>query len=51
MQEVLVVHKQLRLVEELHIRKRRTEEHDPRQVTLRKEEVIVERLEPQGGPQ
>lgn len=45
MQEVLVVEKQLRLVEELHIRKKRTDRHQPQTVTLRKEEVTVERLE------
>ena len=45
MQEVLVVRKQLRLVEELHIRKTRTERRDPQTVVLRKEEATVERLE------
>ncbi len=45
MQEVLVVRKQLRLVEELHIRKTRTERHEPQTVVLRKEEATVERLE------
>lgn len=45
MQEVLVVQKQWRLVEELHIRKIRTERSDPRTVVLRKEEAFVERLE------
>ncbi len=44
-EEVLVVQKQLRLVEELHIRKTRTGKHQPQTVTLRKEEVTVERLE------
>jgi uncharacterized protein (TIGR02271 family) len=44
-QEVLVVQKQLRLVEELHIRKTRTEKRDPRTVVLKKEEATVERLE------
>ncbi len=44
-QEVLVVQKQLRLVEELHIRKIRTETRDQRTVVLRKEEATVERLE------
>jgi uncharacterized protein (TIGR02271 family) len=47
-EEVLVVQKQLRLVEELHIRKTRTETHEPQTVRLRKEEATVERLE--GGP-
>jgi uncharacterized protein (TIGR02271 family) len=45
MEEVLVVQKQLRLVEELHIRRTRTERRDPRTVVLRKEEATVERLE------
>lgn len=45
MQEVLVVQKQLRLVEELHIRKTRMERREPRTVVLRKEEARVERLE------
>jgi len=45
MEEVLVVEKRLVLKEELHIRKRRVEMHQPQQVTLRREEVRVERLE------
>jgi uncharacterized protein (TIGR02271 family) len=45
LEEVLVVQKQLRLVEELHIRKTRTEKHQPQTVTLRKEEATMERLE------
>jgi uncharacterized protein (TIGR02271 family) len=49
MEEVLVVRKELRLVEELHIRKIRTERHDPQTVVLRKEEATVERLEDQEG--
>ena len=48
-EEVLVVQKQLRLVEELHIRKTRTEKRSPQTVVLRKEEATVERLE--GGAQ
>jgi stress response protein YsnF len=43
-EEVIVVQKQLRLVEELHIRKTRTEQRDPQTVVLRKEEAVVERL-------
>jgi uncharacterized protein (TIGR02271 family) len=50
MQEVLVVRKQLRLVEELHIRKTRTERRDPQTVVLRKEEATVERLEDSREP-
>jgi len=45
LEEVLVVQKQLRLVEELHIRKTRTEKHEPQTVVLRKEQAVVERLE------
>jgi uncharacterized protein (TIGR02271 family) len=45
LQEVLVVEKQLRLVEELHIRKKRSERRQPQTVTLRKEEATVERLD------
>ena len=43
-EEVLVVEKRLMLKEELHIRKRRVETHQPQQVTLRREEARVERL-------
>ena len=50
MEEVLVVRKQLRLVEELHIRKTRTERREPRTVVLRKEEATVERLEDSREP-
>lgn len=45
MEEVFVVKKQLRLVEELHIRKTRTETRRPQTVVLRKEEATVERLD------
>jgi len=41
-EEVLVVQKQLRLKEEVHITKKRSEKHQPEQVTIRREEVIVE---------
>ncbi|GAB3200234.1 uncharacterized protein (TIGR02271 family) [Pontibacter aydingkolensis] len=43
--EEVVIQKRLVLVEELHITKRRVEEHHPQQVTLRKEEVKVDRQE------
>lgn len=46
MEEVLVVQKQLILKEEIHIRKRRIETHHPQQVTLRREEAHIDRLEP-----
>jgi uncharacterized protein (TIGR02271 family) len=45
MEEVLVIEKRLVLKEELYIRKRRVETHRPQQVTLRREEVHVERPE------
>jgi uncharacterized protein (TIGR02271 family) len=44
LEEVLVVEKRLMLKEEIHIRKHRVETHRPQQVTLRSEEVEVERL-------
>jgi uncharacterized protein (TIGR02271 family) len=44
-EEVIVVQKQYRLVEELHIRKTRTETRDPQTFVLRKEEAVVERME------
>jgi uncharacterized protein (TIGR02271 family) len=43
-EEVLVVEKRWMLREEIHIRKRRTETHQPQQITLRSEEVQVERI-------
>jgi uncharacterized protein (TIGR02271 family) len=52
MQEVLVVEKRLLLVEELHITKRQVQKQETQQVTLRKEEVNVERVaqNPTNGP-
>jgi uncharacterized protein (TIGR02271 family) len=44
LEEVLVVEKRLLLKEELHIRKRRVETHQPQQVMLRHEEARIERL-------
>ena len=44
LEEVLVIEKRLMLKEELHIRKRRVETHQPQQVTLRHEEARIERL-------
>jgi len=46
MEEVLVVQKQLILKEELRIRKRHVETHQPQQVTLHREEAHVEYLKP-----
>jgi uncharacterized protein (TIGR02271 family) len=45
LEEVLYVEKRLMLKEELRITRRRVEERHPEDVTLRKEEVRVERLE------
>ena len=42
-EEVLVVSKQLVLVEEVRVRTLRTERREPQQVTLRREELSVER--------
>ena len=42
-EEVLVISKQLVLVEELRVRRVRTEHREPQQVTLRREELSVER--------
>ena len=43
-EEVLVVEKRWMLREEIHIRKRRTETHQPQRITLRSEDVQVERI-------
>lgn len=45
LEEVLVVEKRLMLKEEVHITKHQTETHEPQQVTLRSEEVLIERME------
>jgi uncharacterized protein (TIGR02271 family) len=44
LEEVLVVEKRLMLKEEMHIRRHRVETRQPQQVTLRREEVGVERV-------
>ncbi|HSX77012.1 MAG TPA: DUF2382 domain-containing protein [Candidatus Saccharimonadia bacterium] len=44
MEEVLVVEKRWMLREEVHIRKQRLETHQPQWITLRSEEVQVERV-------
>jgi uncharacterized protein (TIGR02271 family) len=44
LEEVLVVEKRWMLREEIHIRKQRTETHQPQRITLRSEEVQVERV-------
>ena len=43
-EEVLVVEKRWMLREEIHIRKRHTETHQPQQIMLRSEEVQIERV-------
>ena len=43
-EEVLVVEKRLMLREEIHIRKQRIETHQPQHITLRSEEVRIERV-------
>jgi len=45
-EEVMVVQKRLRLREELHVTKRRVEETTPQTVTLRHEEVSIDRNTP-----
>ena len=45
-EEVVVVEKRLRATEEIRITKRRSVRHEPQLVTLRREEVVVERLQP-----
>jgi len=44
LEEVLVIEKRLLLREELHVTRKREQVHDPQTVTLRKEEIEVERL-------
>ena len=45
-EEVVVVEKRLRATEEIRITKRRSVRHEPQQITLRREEAVVERLQP-----
>ena len=49
LEEVLVIEKRLMVREEVRISKRRTEERRPQTVTLRKEDVKVERISTDGG--
>jgi uncharacterized protein (TIGR02271 family) len=51
LEEVVVMEKRLRVTEELRITKRRIEEPTSQRVMLRREEVIVERLDPSEQPQ
>jgi uncharacterized protein (TIGR02271 family) len=48
MEEVLVVEKRLVLREELHVKKHRREVRNPQKITLRSEEVSIERLDDKG---
>lgn len=43
LKEEVIVQKRLVLVEELHITKRKVEEHHPQQITLKKEDVKIDR--------
>lgn len=49
--EVLVIEKRLMVTEELVVRKRIVEDHQPQTVTVRREEAVVERLGPRGTPE
>jgi stress response protein YsnF len=49
LEEVVVVEKRLRLVEEVRVTRRRRTERAAERVALRREEVVVERLDPAGG--
>jgi uncharacterized protein (TIGR02271 family) len=54
LEEILVIETRLLLREELHITTRRTETHTPARVTLRHEDVTIERVEtpaPRAEPQ
>jgi stress response protein YsnF len=48
-EEVVVVEKRLRATEEVRITRRTSVRHAPQNVTLRREEAVVERLDPNGG--
>lgn len=43
-EEVVVVEKRLKLVEEFRLTKRQTIKHEPRTITTRRQEAVVERL-------
>ena len=45
-EEVVVVEKRLRATEEIRITKQKSVRREPQQVTLRREEAMVERLQP-----
>src|SRR6478735_9223361 len=50
-EEVLVVEKRLRLVEEVRVTRRRATRQVREEVSLRREEILVERDAPPGGPE
>ena len=50
-EEVVVVEKRLRAVEEVRVTKRQSVRHEPQTVTLRREEAVTERLDPAGSEQ
>ena len=51
-EEVVVVEKRLKLVEEVRLTKRQTTTHQPQTITLRRQEAVVERLPgPESDPQ
>ena len=43
-EEVVVLEKRLKLVEEVHVTKKQITRHEPQNVTLRRQTVVVERL-------
>ncbi len=47
-EEVLVVEKRLRAIEEIHVTKRRLVTSTPQRITLRREEAVIERLDADG---
>lgn len=48
-EEVVVVEKRLRAREEVRITRRHSTRHEPQTVTLRREEAVIERLDPDRG--
>jgi len=48
LEEVLVVEKRLLLKAELHLTKWQVETHTPQHVTLRREEAVIEHVNPEG---
>jgi uncharacterized protein (TIGR02271 family) len=51
LEETYVVEKRLVLKEELHVTKHRVEAHEPQDVTLRHEEVSIDRVDPENKEQ